>query len=694
MNVDIVGKLQASHCKDGDFSTFCVRQPNRVALNSNGPHIVFQKLYAESASDADLFYGSISPLIDLCVAGFNVCLLIMGTKNSQKSFLIGGSRSSTGIVAYLFRSLFNRLNKGNVSKLESMVKPGQEPNVTIQMWEVSYETIRDLLAATQNKTNDSYRQLVETPISGAHVENCATLNIQNTTDAMTKFHLGWSMRDINQSVWNDTSAFIQIQIHLNGGISSLQTDTKFTIVELPCLENLIDCQEFDSENFNVTQDKSLKILKDVVTTLAHRPNFSHNANYQSSKLSLMLKEELGGNYRTCAVLSLDATIKADLFKEIQIFTQNLSQVVNFPVVNDVWIQELLTQHRAQIIDLKRQLDFFLGQRNPSVAIVGSNHFSQRKLQQKNVQLQNTKDDLLAQIDKLQRRYEALQLSETDLSCQLLMNEEERLKLSESVIDYQIQLKELEKSAINKEGELTEKIIELEKILHDAEGEKALLLQQRDTMKGKLSTLEEDKNLLMEDHSKLKTTHRNLNQRYEIEIKKNEELNVEVVNLVNHKSALEKELHEENHHLNQKDHTENVSNNVSELNQIIADLKEKLAFEKQVYKADMKALKIKYAAQLKKEWQKQQIDEARTLKTTSQRKKADNSFSHRFNRQLEDERAQLLSENQVLQTEVRELRQYINQFFGRQWTAMKKKENRHKIVSQRRNIFPAIHSSLN
>lgn len=54
--------------------------------------------------------------------------------------------------------------------------------------------------------------------------------------------------------------------------------------------------------------------------------------------------------------------------------------------------------------------------------------------------------------------------------------------------------------------------------------------------------------------------------------------MEVVNLVNHKSALEKELHEENHHLNRKDHTENVSNNIGELNQIIADLKEKVSLK--------------------------------------------------------------------------------------------------------------------
>ena len=59
---------------------------------------------------------------------------------------------------------------------------------------------------------------------------------------------------------------------------------------------------------------------------------------RDSRLPFMLKELLGRNCHTCAVLSLDGSIKVDLFKEIQIFTHNLSQIVNFPVINDIWIQ--------------------------------------------------------------------------------------------------------------------------------------------------------------------------------------------------------------------------------------------------------------------------------------------------------------------------------------------------------------------
>ena len=56
--------------------------------------------------------------------------------------------------------------------------------------------------------------------------------------------------------------------------------------------------------------------------------------YSDSKLTLLLKNELGGNCKTRAILCLKPVFDQDVLSAILNFSTRLSHVKNFPIVND------------------------------------------------------------------------------------------------------------------------------------------------------------------------------------------------------------------------------------------------------------------------------------------------------------------------------------------------------------------------
>ena len=57
-----------------------------------------------------------------------------------------------------------------------------------------------------------------------------------------------------------------------------------------------------------------------------------------SKLTLLLKNELGGNCKTRGILCLKPTSDQNTLSAILNFTTRLTQVKNFPIVNDSYAQ--------------------------------------------------------------------------------------------------------------------------------------------------------------------------------------------------------------------------------------------------------------------------------------------------------------------------------------------------------------------
>lgn len=60
--------------------------------------------------------------------------------------------------------------------------------------------------------------------------------------------------------------------------------------------------------------------------------------FSDSKLTQLLREELGGNCKTRALLNIKPQSDPNTFSAIVQFTTKLSQVKNFPIINDSYAQ--------------------------------------------------------------------------------------------------------------------------------------------------------------------------------------------------------------------------------------------------------------------------------------------------------------------------------------------------------------------
>ena len=76
-------------------------------------HHRFTDLHKQDASNYDIFKKSVEPLVDLCIAGFNTCLVITGESGSGKAYAAAGESSSkSGIVPIIIEHLFAKIGDG------------------------------------------------------------------------------------------------------------------------------------------------------------------------------------------------------------------------------------------------------------------------------------------------------------------------------------------------------------------------------------------------------------------------------------------------------------------------------------------------------------------------------------------------------------------------------------------------------
>ena len=73
----------------------------------------FAHLHKSEAGVCEIFNKSVEPLLDLCITGFNTCLMVVGESDSgKKELLLGDETVRNGILPILFASLFAKIGDG------------------------------------------------------------------------------------------------------------------------------------------------------------------------------------------------------------------------------------------------------------------------------------------------------------------------------------------------------------------------------------------------------------------------------------------------------------------------------------------------------------------------------------------------------------------------------------------------------
>lgn len=540
MNVEVCGRIRPSLKAEGAENLIIEGQ--RLAAHPRGPYLNFKALHRQDASNLDLFRTCVDDLLDFYLAGFNVCLFVMGESGAGKSHTLAGEGTSkAGIVPMIFDALFTRLQAERYMA-DTRVKR-QNPSVTMEMCEVYNELIKDLLQVPGSQT--SYLELGEHAEKGTFIKNCTSMPLRDSTEATQQFRQGLSRRTEQTTDYGPANRNAATLIHLDlkvvVGENPVPYRCRFTIVKLPGLEKLSDDPNQLRHREGPALSKALISLNQVVTSLSSNPYPDRVINYSDSKLTLLLKNELGGNCKTRSILCLKPTSDQNTLSSILNFTTRLTQVKCFPIVNDSYAQNLITQYQAKIIDLQQQSGVGPAPLAARMTNAGDVRETIGQLEMQNLQLKDENERLRTRMDSMQHKFGTLATTKTDLSSELLLSEEEKLKLSQACVDLQIENNKIREEAEATKFELTNKILMLEHELVEAQDQRDKAIRQAKAARDRLAEMEKDRKDLADEYVVLKTNYLALVREHEKETARNEELSIELLNLVNAKAALMKQV---------------------------------------------------------------------------------------------------------------------------------------------------------
>ncbi|PAA49779.1 hypothetical protein BOX15_Mlig030815g3, partial [Macrostomum lignano] len=543
MNIDVIGRVRPSIRNEGPC-TLAIGSDNRVSSRPGGQSFVFQHLYQQGSSNLDVYSRHVEPMVDIFLAGYNVCFMCFGESGSGKSFTLAGDSSmKNGLVPLVLASLFAKLDPADILPgrsdkfLYSQDGARENSKVTLRMVEIYQEKVRDLMVIPT--TSDGGLQLRHTAEGGVEVDGAIVTQVNKASEATTLFREGWTRRNEEMTdqglASNQSAVVLQLDLTYVAKETGLPNRSRFTLVDLPGSEKLI----FESTHIRMRDgpllSRAIVAFAGVAKELSSKRNANRVINYNQSVLTRLLQEELGGNCRTRCLVCMKPQSDSDVLAGTLRVAEQLALVNTFPILNDLYAQFLLTQIRARLLKLELDLgsDVGGGQGRPAMSDVKT---ELQRVQTENLQLRDKSERLLYRLEQLQSKYGTLAHSKADLNSELLSTEEEKLKVGKALVELEIENNKLKEELEAQKFEMGNRILELENQLLEA----SMRAEQWHADAMKLRQTEDERKQLADEFVRIKEQLLTQTRDYDALVAKNEELSMELLNLVNTKNELLKQ----------------------------------------------------------------------------------------------------------------------------------------------------------
>ena len=302
------------------------REKNKYRFN-------FDRIFPPSSTQEDIYSFGVKGIIDSVLDGYNGTVLAYGQTSSGKTYTMQGELSNEhtqGIIPRMISHVFNYIHQ----------QEGTEFMIKVSMIEIYLEKIRDLLDIT--RTNLPIR---EDTIKGIYVDGCSEKYVGCPGDIFAALDLGSRNRAQAATNMNEHSS----RSHSIFILTINQTNKKegFSKVGKLYLVDLAGSEKISKTGATGLTLEEAKIINKTLTTLGRVINSltdgkSAHIPYRDSKLTRVLQESLGGNSKTCLIITCSPSIynESETLSTLR-FGERAKKIKNKPKINkEITVAEL------------------------------------------------------------------------------------------------------------------------------------------------------------------------------------------------------------------------------------------------------------------------------------------------------------------------------------------------------------------
>lgn len=249
----------------------------------------FDRVFAPKTLQQEVF-EEVKPLATSVLDGYNVCIFAYGQTGSGKTFTMTGNEQNPGLNVRVLKELF---------RIREERKVETEINLSMMVTEIYNEQIKDLFVTKQKKLD------VKSNPDGSNTVPGVTEKIVNSVEeVLSAMKETQSNRTVMATDMNEESSrshsIVQVKSTSITRKDKREYYGKINLIDLAGSENVnksgVSGQGMkEAQNIN----KSLSALGDVIAALVSK---TPHVPYRNSKLTMMLKDSLGGDSKTLMIV--------------------------------------------------------------------------------------------------------------------------------------------------------------------------------------------------------------------------------------------------------------------------------------------------------------------------------------------------------------------------------------------------------
>mmetsp|Transcript_81053 Transcript_81053/g.147924 ORF Transcript_81053/g.147924 Transcript_81053/m.147924 type:complete len:920 (-) Transcript_81053:65-2824(-) len=250
----------------------------------------FDRVFRQNSSQQEVF-EEVKPLATSVLDGYNVCIFAYGQTGSGKTFTMTGIPANPGLNVRVLKELF-RIRTERVVSVDC--------RMSISVTEIYNEQIKDLLGGQKSKKLD-----VKQNSDGTNtVPGLTEIQVESVEEVLKTMETAAANRTVMSTDMNDESSrshsIVQVKTVCIHHKDKSTYAGKINLIDLAGSENTnksgVQGQGMkEAQNIN----KSLSALGDVISSLVSK---SGHIPYRNSKLTMMLKDSLGGDSKTLMIV--------------------------------------------------------------------------------------------------------------------------------------------------------------------------------------------------------------------------------------------------------------------------------------------------------------------------------------------------------------------------------------------------------